>query len=573
MHPITTLFAIAMLALPGLCRTPPGLALDSASGPAPKPVEHVIVPSLKGLVFLSKPEDVVQSGVSAAGVTTAAVPFLGADFQIQMSGCLNRPLTLDGLNNITHAVVAYYRAHNHPLVSAVAPTQNIDGGVVQVVVTEFRVGEIRPQGNKWFSDRVVTAPITLHHGDTIDSQLLVAQLDSANANPFRHVNLVYEPSSQPGYADLVLETQDRLPVSVFTGFDNSGLPVTGRNRWDVGVTWGNALWRDQQLSYQLSTSTDFFSGRSSQPGEPGGASFVGQSLTWVMPVRGSDSITVFGNYQRAVPNVGQDFGLIARSGEAGAHYNVALRRTASLVHTLALGYDFKATNNNLDFGGTNISRTNAEIDQFPLTYTATLLDGHGSTALATSLVFSPGHITPNNNSSAFQPAGEQSGRPFASARYVYWRSDLTRLTKLPAGMTWAARLAGQVSSANLLYTEQLAGGGLDILRGYDPNSVLGDEGVMLSNELRSPAIKKQTGETAWLGQLQPFIFWDWANMSSVHDVAGAVNHISAASIGAGAHYNLRSHIVATVEFGRQLQHLPFADSRDQLVSFSLLTAY
>jgi hemolysin activation/secretion protein len=533
-----------------------------------------VVPVLKGLVFVSKNEDVQKNGVTAPGVNTSGVAMLGDDFKEKMSAYLGHPLTFAGLDAITHEVIVYYRAQNHPLVDAVAPAQDVSSGVIQIVVTEFRVGQVRAEGNRWFSDEIVTAAVTLHHGDEIDSQKLINQLDAANTNPFRRVNLVYQPSAEQGYTDLVLQTQDRLPFRFYTGFDDSGTAATGRNRWDAGVTWGNALWRDQQLSYQVSTSTDFFGGADRSAGQPSGATFLGQSLSWSMPIRGRDSISIFGLFDRSVPNVGQDFGLVAVSGQASIRYNLALRRTGSLIHTLALGYDFKTTNNNLQFGGTQVSRTNVEIDQFPLIYAANLTDKWGSTSLTTSITYSPGHITPNNTDSAFQPGSGQSGRLLASSRYAYWRSDATRLTKLPEGSIWSLRLIGQTSTSNLLYTEQLAGGGPDILRGYDPNSVLADRGVIVSNELRSPSFHIIPGETySWLGNWQALGFWDWAHLSAVSDSPGALNHLSASSAGMGLRFSWSSHISAKADWGYQLQHIPGSGNRDQLLNFSLMTSY
>jgi hemolysin activation/secretion protein len=524
---------------------------------------------LKGLVFLPHVRDVVKKGVSTAGVDTSAVKFLDQDFHDKMDRYIDHPLTMADLNDITHFVVAYYRAHNHPLVDVVAPAQDVQYGVIQIAVTEFKVGQVRAEGNRWFSDSIITGPVTLKHGDSIDSERLINQLDQANTNPFRRVNLVYEPSQQPGFTDLVLQTQDRVPVRVFTGFDNSGTAATGRNRWEMGVTWGNALWHDQQLSYQFSSSPSFFTGNGAN-----GALFQGHSLTWSIPVRGRDSITIAGNYARSVPNVGSDFGLVGESGGASIRYNLALRRTGSLIHTLSVGYDFKTTNNNLQFGGTEVSRTNAEIDQAPVTYAANMTDKWGSSQLNTTVNFSPGNITPNNTSDAFRPGDGQSGRPLASARYIYWRSDATRLTKLPVGAVWALRFIGQTSTSNLLYTEQLAGGGQEILRGYDPNAILGDKGVVISNELRSPALRKPGAESMrWLGNVQVLGFWDWGHLSAAHPIADAINHVNASSAGIGLRYNLRANVAAKMDYGWQLQHLPGTGARDHLLSFGFVTSY
>jgi hemolysin activation/secretion protein len=254
----------------------------------------VVVPALKGLVFVSSSEAIQPAGVNTSGISFTNVPMLNqAGFREQLESNLGKPLTLDRLNEITRMVVAFYREHNHPLVDVVVPEQDVQSGTIQIVVTEFRVGRIRAEGNKWFSSRLVKAPLTFNHGDTVDTRQLLGALDSANANPFRRVNLVYEPSVERGYTDLVLQTQDRFPVRVYSGYDNGGTPVTGRGRWSLGVNWGNALWHDQQLSYQFTSSTNFASSHSS--GEPGGPSFVAHSVSWTMPLAWRDSITILGS--------------------------------------------------------------------------------------------------------------------------------------------------------------------------------------------------------------------------------------------------------------------------------------
>jgi hemolysin activation/secretion protein len=546
------------------------LLLVSALAAAPSDHDNtVIVPSLKGLVFVAAAKDFQKSGLDTAGVSLAAVPMLNQPaFQEQVSVFLGQPLTFKSLNEITSLVSAFYKQQNHPLVDVVAPAQDVSTGVVQIVVNEFRVGEVRVEGNRWFSDNVVSAPIRLQHGDTIDSQQLLGELDSANANPFRRVDLVYQPSAQPGYTDLVLKTQDRFPVNVYTGFDNSGTAVTGRSRWNLGATWGNALWHDQQLSYQFSASDNFFTRSGSA-----GASYLGHTLSWTMPVRANDSLSIFGGYQKSSPNIGADFGYIGKSGQAGIRYSLGLHRTNRFVQTLQIGYDFKTTNNNLDFGGDQVSRTNSEIDQFPIAYAANLTDHLGASSFTTSIVLSPGGLSPGNRSTDFQPGFGQSGIPGATDRYAYWRGDFNRLTKLPAQAVYAFRLMGQVSSTNLLYTEKLAAGGPDILRGYDPNSVLGDRGVVMSNELRSPALNPFPEHV--VGEVQFLAFWDYAHLAAAHPDAGSVNLLNASSLGTGLRYNLRSNLCARVSYGWQLVRLPDTNpgARDQFAAVALTMAY
>ncbi|WP_204310334.1 POTRA domain-containing protein, partial [Enterobacter cloacae] len=64
---------------------------------------------------------------------------------------LGRPLTRAGLNAIARLVRDAYRAAEQPFLEVSVPPQNVQSGVVQFVVTPYRVGEIRVTGNKHFS--------------------------------------------------------------------------------------------------------------------------------------------------------------------------------------------------------------------------------------------------------------------------------------------------------------------------------------------------------------------------------------------------------------------------------------
>ena len=513
----------------------------------------VIVPSLKGLVFVANAGDLQPHGVDANGIVINGIPMLDhSSFRERVASYLGKPLTFDDLHKITRAVVVYYNAHHHPLVDAVAPEQDVQNGVVQVIVTEFRVGSVRTKGNRWFSNGTLTGPMNFHYGDTIDTSKVLSDLDAVNANPFRRVNLVYQPASEPGYTDLVLETQDRLPLRFFTGFDNSGTAATGHTRLNAGATWGNAFGLDQQLTYQFSSSSDLYLGSSRSPGAPGGPLFVGHSLNWVMPLPFGDSVSVFGDYERTVPDIGPDFGLVGLNGQASIRYMRMLPRTATFVESLQAGYDFKTTNNDLDFGGVAVSGNSLEIDQFPVSYLANLTDPWGVNSSSTTAVYSPGSLTSGNKPAEFQAAG--AGYGFPSQRYLYVRQDFSRLTRLPFGAVWSVRALAQISNANLLYTEQLVAGGPDLLRGYQTNSILGDQGVIVSNELRAPSLRKAFDQH--IGQLQFLGFWDYGSLHAHKAIEGYANDVNASSMGVGMRYNLRTNVTAKVDYGWQLQPLP-----------------
>jgi hypothetical protein len=146
----------------------------------------VVVPSLKGLVFVASQNEIQKAGLSTAGVSLAALPMLNQPaFQREVSGYLGHPLTFKQLNEITRQVAAFYKGANHPLVNVVAPEQDVSTGVIQILVQEYRVGEVRVEGTAGspikssphpFTWRTVT-PSTPK--DSLTNSILPMQIPSA----------------------------------------------------------------------------------------------------------------------------------------------------------------------------------------------------------------------------------------------------------------------------------------------------------------------------------------------------------------------------------------------------------
>jgi hemolysin activation/secretion protein len=405
------------------------------------------------------------------------------------------------------------------------------------------------------------------HGDVIYSAEVAEALDAANANPFRRVELVYKPSDEPGYADLVLETRDRFPFRPYLTYDNAGPVTIGRNRLGVGFSWGNAFGADQILAYQFTASTDVFGGGNRADGRDV-TSFMSHSAYWSAPVFGSDRLIVFGAYERSRPDVGANFGLVGKSGQVSLRYQHRLPTLGGLRHTLEGGFDFKTTNNNLDFGGTRVSSQQTHVAQFLLSWSGTLPDRLGLTTLGATLVWSPGGLTAHNHDVDFQPSLTHAGRAGATADYVYFRLTAERLNVLPGGASFDTRLVAQISSRPLLETEQVSLGGMDTLRGYEPNSVNADEGIFISNELRSPEMN--LGNDAHMHVL---MFMDAAWLRNKFRLPGEVQGFGAASVGAGLRLNVATNLVVKGDFGWQLKHLPNQKSLGQLGMISVTVAY
>lgn len=164
-----------------------------------------------------------------------------------------------------------------------------------------------------------------------------------------------EKSATPGATDLVLKTEDRLPLRFYGSYDDYGTQVLGYDRWSLGFSFGNFLGRDQQISYQLTGSDDFWHHRISPSGH---ASMEAHSLSYLAPLPWGDKIAIFGSYGRSVPQLGPDLNLVGVSSQASFRYVAGLPtwkpslfgHASNMTQDLQLGVDFKTSNNDLSFG-------------------------------------------------------------------------------------------------------------------------------------------------------------------------------------------------------------------------------
>ncbi|MGH9354727.1 MAG: ShlB/FhaC/HecB family hemolysin secretion/activation protein [Terriglobia bacterium] len=517
---------------------------------------RLVLAALKGVVFVPKLDASTKAGLPSNATSSIAAPGLPllADpgFTRQVKPFLGQPLTLADLHEINQLAAKWYRAHGQPFVSVTVPPQNVSTGVVQVLVTEYKVDNVTVKGNRHFSSSLLRSESGIAPGETLTLPGVQRDLNWLNANPFRTVTTVFEPGGTPGETDVVLKTQDRLPVRVYSSFDNAGVRSLGLGEWSAGATWGNAFGLDQQLSYQFTRST---SGR-----------YDAHALSWTIPLPWRDRLLIFGSYEGARPDVGANFGENGQSGQASLRYVHIFPGLSWLTQDVQIGYDFKATNNNLEFGGLRVFANQIDVDQFPVIYEAAATDPYGQTTFENQLVMSPGGMTGANNSSAFETA-----LPGARADYTYDRIGVTRVTRLPKRFSLVSRVMGQVSTRNLMYSEQLGAGGPGSVRGYYTDTALGSEGALLSQEIRGPALSfsRLFRNNSWVkGEMQPGVFWDYAHVSQAQPVPNEVSEADLSSIGLDLHLVASRYFNFNFDMGWQLHRAPGAGNRVALGDFS-----
>lgn len=545
-----------------------GVPATPAAKTAPADPARQLLPALKGLRLVRGLSLLQRSGVEMSGLHIEALPLLDApEERAKLEAFLGKPLTAGDLPKISQAIVEWYRGHDRPVVDVNFPEQDITSGTLQVVVTEYRLGKVKVEGNRYFDGDTLRGEMQSKPGAPINLNTLKSDLNTLNRNPFRGVNAVLERSDVPGDTDIALKVDDRLPLRGYVSFDNNGLPIAGRDRYSVGLNWGDAFGLDQQLSYQFSTSPDLWRNRNRGTGLSNDPRFMAHSLTWLAPLPWGDTLSGFASYVQQVPDLGPDFGQVGHNLQLSLRYQKPLPAWGAAFQQLQFGFDHKRSDNNLAFGGTQVFNSATNVDQFLLIYDVTRPDDWGQTAVENSVVYSPGNLSTGNSTASFLGSGVNGAR----ARYLYDLVQITRMTDLPwLGLSWVVRASGQISDVELLPSEQLGAGGIDSVRGYDPRAVSGSNGMLISNELRSPAIAPLRMSGMDIDDsLQLLAFHDYGRVAYLNDQSNLSTQAELQSVGVGVRYNLGRYMDLRFDYGWQLERVPGAPKLGNLAVVSV----
>jgi hemolysin activation/secretion protein len=520
----------------------------ASAAAASVPNDRVLVSVLRGLTFLANPAALQPQGITTEGVQIAGIAMLEtAEYRAIATPYLGRPLSLSALSRLIRETVLYFRKHGRPVVDVLVPEQNISTGSVQLLVVEGRVGVVRTEGNKWFTAEQISSSVRARPGEIIEGAPLLADLTWINQNPFRQVDLVYARGTHQGETDLVLRTLDRFPLRVYTGYEDSGNALTGFDRVIGGFNWADAFGRDEHLNYQLSASPDF-------------KKMVAHSASYMIPLQAHrHTLTFFGSYAKSEPDLaGGLFTLTGRTWQIGTRYRVPFVMQDAWTRAFTAGVDFKRSNNNLSFGGTQVFAQENDVAQAILAFSASRPDRHGMSSGELTVALSPGGLTPGNRTTAYRAA-----RSLARPGYTYARLELERLTTLPERFSWITRATAQLASANLLGSEQLGLGGASNLRGYEEREANGDDGLVLVNELHGPPLRRAStfGHAKAENQLDPLVFFDCGEVSSHARLPGEPKRLTLASFGVGFRYNLGGHFNLRADYGWQLKDSKVSDGR------------
>lgn len=517
----------------------------------------------KGLILLKSHQDVVKGCLSGVkGLQSVGVNIPGglsklADVLDPLY--MDKSIDSDKIKELKLAISNYYAKHGRPVVTIQVPSQDITDGVLQLVIIEGKVGKVSVEGNKWFKSERYLNYLRLKPNEEIDESQLMEDINFINRNPFRRADVIYAPGEQPGMTDIQLLTTDHGPIRAYSGGENNGVYVTGRQRWIGGVIWPNAWGIDHILSIQYSTSADFHK-------------FQAYTGNYEIPLPWKHVVLFYGGYSTVHGTVTGFPHLNSKgnSAQASGRYKIPLKIYSGWVSEAYFGIDWKRMNNTIEFGGlaTPIVAQNANLFQVMVGYAGSIEGCWYKLSMDLEVYGSPFRFLPNQSTTVYDALV-----PGANVFYAYGRSSYAFMVRMPLDFSFSLLARGQLASSNLLPSEQYGIGGFSTVRGYDERQLNYEQAILASGELRSPAIGIIKRYKNLNDALQFLAFYEWGFGQHHTNVSGGINCDYLMGIGAGMRYSIQEWFNVRFDWGHRLRNQSEYTGGSNMIHFAVIGSY
>lgn len=458
-----------------------------------------------------------------------------------------------GYEDVQRAIEAlrqHYGAAGFSVVWVVAPEQDLDLGVVTLQVIEGRIGNVIIEGNRFFSSANVRSSLPeLREGEPPRARDISANVQLANGNPSKQVDVVLRPSEEIGVVDATVDVIDVPPLTTFLTLDNTGSAQTGEFRLGVGVQFANLFNRDHVGTINVVTS----------PGKWNEVRLY--STSYRVPLYSlGDSIDIIGARSDVFAGTTQTVaGPLTFSGKGtvyGLRYNHLLARQGEYSDRIVYGIDYRAYENECalgDFGATGCGPAAVDVTVRPVSVS---YSGNWSrpgrisnfyVALSRNIPGAANGQERDFNAARPSPSGSDG----ASSRFTIVRFGFSRVTAFQNNWQVRAAVNAQYTPDALITGEQFGIAGATDVRGFLEREIARDTGYSANLELYSPNLAGTLlpGE----GNLRGLLFYDLAKAGNNNLVGEVRLKTSIASAGAGIRWNMQRNFNLRFDLARVMK--------------------
>ncbi len=432
------------------------------------------------------------------------------------------------------ALEAAYHARGYNVVQVGLPEQELNQGVVKLQVVETKIGKLRVEGNKVFSEDNVRRSVPgLVEGQTPNLGRVSSSLKLANENPSKKATLQLQSGDNDDEVNAILKVDDEKPWRIGANVDNSGSSSTGKTQLTMQYQHANVMDRDHVMSLQYTTTLE----------NPSQVSVYGVGYHIPLYTLG-DSIDLFASYSDV------DSGSVlagifnlqvsGRGTVFGGRYNQLLPRKGDYESRVTYGLDYKEFQNNVALQGVQLGN---DVTAHPLSIAYTGVLGMADSELSFT-VTGMRNLPGGDKGKSADFSRVRAGAP---AGYSLVRVNAGYSHALAADFQMRLAFAGQYTSDALIPGEQFGAGGATTVRGFDERDISNDKGHLVSAEVYSPNLCSTLQTIA--AQCRALVFYDAANVRRNDALPGEITKASIGSVGLGMRVSVAKYMTLQMDYG------------------------
>jgi len=405
---------------------------------------------------------------------------------------LNKCLYAEDIEKLLGQILKAYIDKGYIAVRPYVQAQDLSKGRLEILVVEGKVERIILDDGDKNSINIATA-FPFVSGDALNLRDIEQGLDQVNRLASNSATMEVSPGQESGSSIVTIRNTPKFPLSIAGTFDNLGGLTTGRHQGAVTLSYDNPLSVNDFITYthkeSLFEDYEFHKAKNdsfyySLPFGYFTANLFYNSSSYRSPVKTSTSTLVATGTSET---------------KRGALDWVAFRdQDQKLTATLAL--NTKSTKNYLEGQYLTVSSRKLTIMDADLNwfrrFNGFMLNGNMGWSKGTTWF----DALEDNNVATSAPHAQGS-------KFKYGAGVTIPFALKDQSFMFSSQASGQYGIVPLYGSEQLTVGGFYTVRGFNLNTVSGDRGIYIRNEITTTLPQQPLGI-----QIRPFVGYDYGRI-------------------------------------------------------------
>ncbi len=457
---------------------------------------------------------------------------------------------IEDVNEAAANLERTYRDGGYPTIYVDIPEQDVVGGVVTLRVVEGRLDRVRIEGSRYFTLSGIRHRMqSLESGKPLHVPTMQRELHALNAlSPDLKVVPVLKQGRTLGAVDLDLKVNDQLPLHGSVELNNYNSANTSDTRLGVSLSYDNLWQKQHSFGMQWQTSPEDMDEVDVLVG------------TYIAPWfdSGNRIAAYIVDSSSNVASVG-DINVIGDGTIYGVRFVMPLPSGRDFFHSLNLGADYKDYNEIIRLDVESAIQTPIDYLVWSLQYNATQMREKSRVQWNVGANFGVRGIG-NSDEEFFDK------RSSAHSNFVYLRASMQRTDLLPRDWQLRSTVRAQLSDSPLINNEQFSQGGVSSVRGYYESQALGDDGIGIGFEVRTPHLLTRFDA---IDELRLLAFLEGAHLRVQEPLPDQLDEVNLASVGVGLAVSARRQLHLSLNWGFALRDNGGIDAGDDRLNAGL----